>query len=57
VGTFGIVRGMNIKNYDPRDEIALGPDTWMVFPARAKAGLMRDDYTTGNQGFAIRKAD
>ena len=56
VGWFGMVRGVNIKNYNPRDEIELGPDTWVAYPVRAKDGLMSStNYSSGNQGYAIRK--
>jgi hypothetical protein len=56
VGYFGNVRGVNIKNFNPRDEIELGPDTWAVYPVRAKDGLMSStNYSTGDQGYAVRK--
>jgi hypothetical protein len=52
-GYFKGVRVLNIANFNPRDEISLGPDTWKVYPVRAKQGIVT--YHTLNTGFAILK--
>jgi hypothetical protein len=44
------IRIINCQYYDPADEIALGSDVWMVFPAHAK-----DDLCPRSCGFAVKK--
>jgi hypothetical protein len=50
---------LNIANNNPKDEVALGGDTWKIFPACAK-GITTNVYnapyfSSGNYGFALRK--
>ena len=43
------MRRLNVSNYAPAEEFALGPDTWKVFPYFEKTGW------SGLHGYAIRK--
>lgn len=43
------LRRLDITNYLPAEEFALGPDTWKVFPLYQKAGWSQ------TKGFAVRK--
>jgi hypothetical protein len=55
-GYFKGVRALNVKNFNPKDEITLGPDTWVVYPARGKEGVIPAAYScTYNRGYAILK--
>jgi hypothetical protein len=54
-GYFKGVRAINVANYLPRDEVTLGSDTWMIFPAVAKQGIVADSFSTFNQGYAVLK--
>jgi hypothetical protein len=54
VGYFKGVRAMDVSNYNPGDEISLGPDTWRVYPCRTKIQALSYAWTS-NQGFAVLK--
>ena len=55
LGNMKDVRGINVKFFSGGDEITVGSDTWVVFPARYKndAGFAGAD--TGNLGIAYKK--
>jgi hypothetical protein len=55
VGYFTGVRAVNIQNYNPKDEITLGPDIWKVYPVRTKSSVLSPYAYTSNQGYAILK--
>lgn len=48
-GEIKYLRRMDISNYTPSEEFALGSDTWKVFPLFEKSGF------TGTEGYAIKK--
>lgn len=48
------VRGFNIKNFAPADEITVDGDTWVVFPARYKTSV-NASAGTRNLGIAYKK--
>ena len=54
-GFFKGVRTLDIANYQPRDEIVLGSDIWVVYPIIAKRGVVADSHFTHNQGYAVLK--
>jgi hypothetical protein len=54
-GYFAGVRAVNVANYNPKDEIVLGPDIWVTYPASAKAGVLPTNYDSGAQGYAVLK--
>lgn len=55
------VRGCNIQNVNPKDEITLGSDVWKYFPATAKTGpsviniFNSTVISSGYYGYAFRK--
>lgn len=48
------VGGVNVRNFAGGDEIAIGSDTWVVFPTRYKLATLANGNTR-NQGIAYRK--
>lgn len=48
------VRGVNMRNFAFADEIAIGADTWVVFPSRYKTSVSSSG-STRNQGIAYKK--
>lgn len=54
IGYMKDVRGMNIRYYNGGDEITVGSDTWVVFPARYKT-IVSSTAGTRNLGIAYRK--
>jgi hypothetical protein len=48
-------RLINIRNYNPGDEITVGSDTWTVFPWVRKKWDQDDTDETGNMGIAYQK--
>lgn len=48
------VRGVNMRNFAFADEITIGADTWVVFPARYKTSV-NNSGSTRNQGIAYKK--
>ncbi|MDR1037356.1 MAG: hypothetical protein LBT40_12555 [Deltaproteobacteria bacterium] len=54
-GYFAGVRATKVDSYYPKDEIVLGPDTWVTYPASAKVGIVPDIYQCYNQGYAVLK--
>lgn len=49
------VRGVNIKNFSPADEITVGGDTWVLFPTLLKGSTAGTTGASRNQGIAYRK--
>lgn len=47
------VRGMNMRNFAPEQEIVIGSDTWVVFPESQKSSSGND--RTENAGIAYKK--
>jgi hypothetical protein len=56
IGHFTGVRAINVRNFDPGDEIVLGPDVWKVYPARSKSSVVVPYWYTLDQGFAVLKS-
>jgi hypothetical protein len=54
IGTQPDVRGISMAAFEGGDEIVVGADTWVVFPARAKTAVS-STLNTRNQGIAYRK--
>jgi hypothetical protein len=54
-GYYSGVRALNIANYQARDEIAMGPEIWKVYPIVAKEGVLGTNWTTLNEGYAVLK--
>lgn len=50
MGQMKDVRGLNIRDYGAGDEIAIGGDNWVVFPAVVKAS--GDTFSTAGSGYA-----
>jgi hypothetical protein len=48
------VRGANMRNYAPADEVTVGSDVWVLFPSRYKTSVSNTG-STRNQGIAYRK--
>jgi hypothetical protein len=57
MGQMKDVRGANIRDFAAGDEITVGSDVWVVFPAAQKsaADTMTGNGFTGYQGIAYRK--
>ena len=56
LGRMPDVRGMNIKNYAGGDELTIGGDTWVIFPAYKKGTDSGTQFaTTGYQGIIYKK--
>lgn len=54
IGRMPDVRGFNVKYYSGGDEIVIGADTWVVFPARYKT-IISSAGGTRNLGIAYKK--
>ncbi|MDR3152896.1 MAG: hypothetical protein LBW85_01155 [Deltaproteobacteria bacterium] len=54
-GYFSGVRSVNVKNFNPGDEITLGPDVWATYPVCAKPGVVPSGHDSGYQGYAVLK--
>lgn len=50
------VRILNIKNFEPEDEIPVGSDVWKIFPMVRKQKLDADTEESWNMGVAYRKS-
>lgn len=57
MGQMKDVRMLNIANYEAGDEITVGSDTWVTFPAASKSTTDSNTVagTTGYQGIAYKK--
>lgn len=53
IGRMSDVRGFNVKNFSGGDEIVVGSDTWVVFPARYKT-VVSNSGGTRNLGMAYK---
>lgn len=49
------MRWVNLANYQAKDEITIGSDTWKVFPVISKQPFGSATAATNNYGFAFRK--
>jgi hypothetical protein len=55
-GMYKGVRAVNVKNFNAKDEVSLGPDTWVIYPARAKEGLLPASASGSfDNGYAVLK--
>lgn len=54
VGSPPDLRFVNVRYLEPSQELSIGPDTWMVFPAHRKLYVPGGVYS-GNYGYAYRK--
>jgi hypothetical protein len=54
-GYFKGVRAVNVKNYNPKDEITLGGDVWVTYPLCAKEGVLAYPWHSFDQGYAVLK--
>lgn len=54
LGRMKDVRGVNIRNFAPRDTVVIGSDTWYLFPAQQKT-VGNTGQGTNNQGIAYRR--
>lgn len=49
------MRWVNLSNYQAKDEITIGADTWKVYPVISKQPFGSATAATNNYGFAFRK--
>lgn len=54
VGSPPDLRFVNVRYLEPSQELSIGPDTWVVFPAHRKLYVPGGVYS-GNYGYAYRK--
>lgn len=54
MGRMKDVRGVNIRNFAPRDTVVIGSDTWYLFPSQQKT-IGSTSQGTQNQGIAYRR--
>ena len=54
LGNMPDVRAVNIRNFDPKQEITIGSDTWIMFPLSIKT-VEAVAGRTANSGIAYRK--
>tara|TARA_R110000796_G_scaffold9118_2_gene31325 strand:+ start:780 stop:1772 length:993 start_codon:yes stop_codon:yes gene_type:complete len=48
------VRGVNIASFANKEEVVIGSDTWIMFPAQQRS-TVTNDTTTGSMGIAYKK--
>lgn len=48
------MRGINIRNFAPKQEVVIGSDTWVIYPTSKKSTAITSDYTA-YAGVAYKK--
>lgn len=56
LGSMADVRGINIRNFSPAQQVEIGGDTWYVFPARFR-DLTSVEGATGYSGIMYKRVD
>lgn len=57
LGAMADVRGVNIRNFAPKDTIAIGADTWYIFPTSIRTDNTALAENSGYQGIAYKRID